>query len=120
MESGLIVDEGEDGLWKIITGDEKQYAWTGPHYPNSSTDFNSQDTSYTKHCGATGCLFNLLEDPSEKQDQSWAFPGKANEMVKKVEQLELTAFNPHRGTTDPRACEAALGRWVGFWGYWIE
>lgn len=39
---GLIVDEGEDGLWKLLTGDEKQYVWTGPHYPNSSTDFDSQ------------------------------------------------------------------------------
>lgn len=39
---GLIVDEGADGLWKLITGDENQYVWTGPHYPNSSTDFDSQ------------------------------------------------------------------------------
>ena len=40
-------------------------------------------------------------DPSEKQDQSWAFPSKAKDMVRKIEQLELSAFNPHRGNTDP-------------------
>lgn len=117
---GLIVDEGDDGLWKLITGDEKQYVWTGPHYPNSSTDFNSQDPVYTKHCGNTGCLFNLEADPFEKEDLAWAFPEKAQQMVARIEELERSAFNPDRGTTDPRACEAALGRWQGFWGYWLE
>lgn len=27
-----------------------------------------------------------------------------------------TAFNPHRGTTNPAACRKALGPYGGFWG----
>ena len=56
----------------------------------------------------------------EKEDLAWAFPAKAKKMVARVEELERSAFNPHRGATDPRACEAALERWHGFWGYWLE
>ena len=51
--SAIIVDDA-DGLWKLITGDEKQYVTTGPHYPNSTTNFNSQDPQWTGHC-ANGC-----------------------------------------------------------------
>ena len=36
--SGVIVDEGETGLWKLLTGDVQQDMYTGPHYPNSSTN----------------------------------------------------------------------------------
>lgn len=52
---GLIIDEGKGGLWKLLLGDEQQYSWTGPHYPNKTTNFDSQDPIYTKHCG-NGCL----------------------------------------------------------------
>jgi hypothetical protein len=36
--NGLIVDEGANGLWKLLTGDVAQDVYTGPHYPNSTTN----------------------------------------------------------------------------------
>ena len=44
---------------------------------------------------------------------------KVKSMVAKIEAELLTAFNPHRGSTDPRACESALAR-GNFWGPFIE
>ena len=38
------------GLWKLIQGDESQYVDTGPHYPNSSTNFNSQVVVVATSC----------------------------------------------------------------------
>jgi len=59
------------------------------------------------------------EDPFEAKDVAWAFPDKVRTMISQIEALELTAFNPHRGSTDPRACERALAR-GNFWGPWLE
>ena len=36
--SGVIKDYGSEGLFKILTGDVQQDCFTGPHYPNSTTD----------------------------------------------------------------------------------
>lgn len=116
--TGLIVDEGANGLWKLMTGDEKQYVGTGPHYPNSTTDFDSQDPIFIKHCG-NGCLFNLNEDPLEKNNLAESMPEKVATLHKKLEKYEKTAFNPHRGKTDPAACQAAIHKYGGFWGPFI-
>lgn len=56
------MDQRPSGIWKLITGDEKQYCDTGPFFPNRSTDFESQ--LIVRNC-ANGCLFNLLFDPRE-------------------------------------------------------
>lgn len=60
-----------------------------------------------------------LDDPFERKDVAWAFPKKVQQMISQIEQLELSAFNPHRGSTDARACESALAR-GNFWGPWLE
>jgi arylsulfatase I/J len=46
-------------------------------------------------------------------------PSKVAELYAKIEKYETTAFNPKRGGTDPAACEAALGKYNGFWGPFI-
>ena len=113
---GLIVDEGsEGGLWKLLLGDESQYVGTGPRYPNSSTNFDSQDPVYTKHCGG-GCLFDLTKDPFEAHDVAAVFPQKVATMVRRVEELEASAFNPIRGRDDGLACQVAEHKWGDFWG----
>ena len=109
------MDEGPDsGLWKLILGDESQYIWTGPNYPNITTNFDSQNPVYTKHCG-NGCLFELRSDPFERVDLAQQEYQRVAKMTKKLEMAERTAFNPHRGRTDPRACQAARDR-GNFWG----
>ena len=62
--TGVILDDGKGHLWKLMTGDERQYIQTGPHYPNSTTgDFNSQDDKWVRHCG-DACLYELYSDPA--------------------------------------------------------
>lgn len=57
--SGVIVDEGAGGLWKLVTGAEEQYSQTGPTYPNASTTVDTRAPQFTRDCNR-GCLFNLL------------------------------------------------------------
>ena len=56
----------------------------------------------------------------EQTDLAKAQPERLARMYKKLEQYELSAFNPHRGPTDPAACKKAMGEYGGFWGWWIE
>jgi len=114
---GLISDDAR-GLWKLIIGDEAQYVGTGEFYPNSTTNFNSQDPEYIRHCG-NGCLFELNKDPLETTDLAKSMPRRVAKMRAKVEHYALSAFNPHRGREDPAACDAAENEHGGFWGPWI-
>jgi hypothetical protein len=58
--SAVIVDEGAEGMWKLLTGDVQQDMYTGPHYPNSST--NEISNNFVGHCG-NGCLYNIKVRP---------------------------------------------------------
>jgi hypothetical protein len=61
-----------------------------------------------------GCLFNVLEDPEERDDLAEVMPGKVQELLGKMRAAEAAWFNPHRGLPDPRACQVAEA--TGFWG----
>jgi arylsulfatase I/J len=111
--SAIIVDEGPNGMWKLLTGDVEQDMYTGPHYPNSTTNEISND--FVGHC-ADGCLYNLMADPLETTDLASQMPAKVAELRTKIEKYESTAFNPKRGGTDPKSCNNALGKYGGFWG----
>ena len=114
----LIVDE-ESHLWKLITGDEKQYVGTGAEYPNASTNFESQDPRYVRHCG-DGCLFDLRADPLERDDVAAAYPLTVRALTAKLAAYEASAFNPDRGKDDGTACKVGLGLYGGFWGPFLE
>ena len=115
--SGIIVDFGTKGLFKLMTGDEKQNVTTGPAFPNSTTNFESQDV--VAHCG-NGCLFELRSDPFETQDVAAQHPDVVEQLWKRLEAYASTGFNPHRGRVDPGACAAAIHKYGGFWGPWIK
>jgi hypothetical protein len=114
--SGLISDE-PSGMFKLMTGDEAQYYDTGPHFPNATTNSNSQDPKYTRACG-NGCLYELRSDPFENNDLAATMPAKVAELRGRLEAHEATAFNPHRGNVDPAACAHAIAR-GGFWGPFV-
>ena len=114
--SGVIVDEGEAGLWKLLTGTVEQAVYTGPHYPNASSSINSM--LYSSHCAA-GCLYNLRDDPLEQVDLAAQMPAKADALRAKVVAYGRSAFNPRRGKTNPAACRKALGPYGGFWGPFV-
>lgn len=51
--------------------------------------------------------------------QAAQYPERVAAMWTKLEAYEATAFNPHRGNTDPEACITAATKWGGFWGPWM-
>ena len=113
--AGLIVDEGEAGLWKLLTGDVQQAVYMGPHFPNAST--NEISAQFVGHC-ADGCLYELRGDPLERHDLA-ASPEQATRLTRmraKLMAYEATAFNPHRGAQATAACDAAFAKYGGFWG----
>ena len=113
--AGIIVVQG-DAMWKLLTGDVEQDMFTGPHYPNKTTDEISNN--FVGHC-AGGCLFNVAADPQERYDLAASMPDKVAELYAMVVAHEATAFNPIRGKTDPQSCISALGEYKGFWGPFI-
>ena len=66
-----------------------RYYSTGPHYPNASTNTDSQAAAYTKHCG-NGCLYNLRADPTERDDLAAAMPDKLGLLRQKLSVYETT------------------------------
>ena len=103
-------------MWKLLTGDVEQDMFTGPHYPNRTTDEIS--SNFVGHC-AGGCLFELEADPQERHDLAASMPDKVAELYAMVVAHEATAFNPIRGKQDPQSCTTALGEYKGFWGPFI-
>ena len=114
--SGLLVDEGSEGLWKLLTGSLEQAIYLGPHWPNRSTDVLSSRA--VQHC-ADGCLYELRGDPLETTDLAAARPAKAKALRAKLAAYERTAFNPRRGKMDPRSVATAEKTYGGFWGPWL-
>ena len=100
------------GLWKLLTGTVEQAVYLGPHWPNATTNFISGRV--VQHCG-DGCLYELRADPFEAHDLAAKMPAKVEEMRRKIEAYEATAFNPHRGGIDKASCAAAVQN-GDFWG----
>jgi hypothetical protein len=60
----------------------------------------------------------ISADPEERRDLGLepAHQQRVQHMLRAVVAERATAYNPHRGTADPRACEKATGEYNGFWG----
>ena len=106
-----------DGDYKIITGPSAQAGWTGPHYPNSTNPKGGIDAIVQCH---DGCLFNIVQDPEERNNLAESMPAKLKEMQGIFEKVNATYFNPNRGKVDPVACETAFNKYGGFWGPFID
>lgn len=52
------------GEYKILTGDVKSAGWTGPTYPNNTHPDGGINA--IEHCGNSGCLYNIIQDPEER------------------------------------------------------
>jgi arylsulfatase I/J len=99
--------------WKIIYGSVIEDAWTGPFYPNAST--NWCDTC-PYDCGtidAPTCLFNVFKDPTEHNNAYKANPDIVTKMAARLKELEKGIFAPDRGSPDSTdACKASKDGWV--------
>ena len=101
------------GDYKILTGDNEQAGWTGPVYPNTTTP---SGISAVEHCGDSGCLYNIKNDPEERENLADKMPDILKEMQSKLKKYQASRFNPDRGKGSPTACETALKTYHGFWG----
>jgi arylsulfatase I/J len=121
--SGLIVDEGKDGLWKVLQESiVPMSGWQGPVWPNATTtEFQKQ---IDRSCGgANGCLYRIDVDPTEHKNvaQEPANAGRLKNMKQLLQRMNATTFSPDRGQVDFEAsCGAAYHKWQGFWGPFLE
>jgi arylsulfatase B len=126
--------------WKLLLGDVQMGGWQGPRFPNASTDthcFDALSVLASKepipcapaclciaHCGSTGCLFNLEDDPTEHTDVAEREPAMARRLLTRARALNSTTlapahgglYNPDRGVRQAAACKQAQGANSGFWG----
>jgi len=106
------------GEWKILVGPVDQNGWTGPIFPNITTNWISGNS--IAHCGLIGCLFNIYNDPTEHFDVGDANPDIRTKLRNRLAELEKTVFSPTRGPVDPAACDAALNKYGRYWGPWLQ
>jgi len=120
-DAALIV-----GRYKLIVGNISQASWCGPTYPNRSHPWDtwktievcSQPASSTTPA-KVGCLFNIYDDPEERNDLAIAQAKRARVMYDRLVELDATVFNPDRGAPDVSgACEQVTAN-NGFFGPWL-
>ena len=65
--NGLISEDEDGNLYKLLTGAIQESGWTGPHYPNSSTDtccFHHHASGYYGPGNARGRFSDRQNQPS--------------------------------------------------------
>ena len=82
-------------------------------YPNTT---KKSGISAVEHCGDTGCLYNIQEDPEERVNLADKMPDVLKDMQMKLEKYSSSRFNPDRGNTWPGACDCAMKTYNGYWG----
>ena len=115
FDGGVL--QTNDGM-KLLTGQVSDAVWTGPLYPNSTTDYGNQ--SGTVGDCSHGCLYNVSDataDIGEHVDLAGlpAYAGVHARMVARLKALRGTGWSPKRDkSTVPDMC--AKARATG--GYW--
>ena len=111
--------------WKLLLGPPdklytvEQYVMTGPNWPNVSSHL--VPLLHPKTCGRNverGCLFNVFEDPSERNNRAMENATLFAELLARVDAVQKSTevYSPIRGTPDPRACAVAGTKYGGYWG----
>jgi len=129
---GGLIWQRHGKLYKLLIGAANkdfvvlQDVQTGPLYPNNSFGVNGTppifSQLYGRRCDRSlrhGCLFELVSDPTEQTSLAEEDPVLFRAMLRRVDELQLTVFSPDRGSTDPGACEKAMGDYGGYWGPWL-
>ena len=102
------------GDYKILIDTINDAGWTGQVYPNETHPDGG--ITAVKHCGQSGCLYNIKTDPEERHNLAQMMPNKLNEMRTNLEKYRDSHFDPDRGGIWPGACDTALKKYGGFWG----
>ena len=105
------------GDYKILVGTIDQAGWTGPVYPNIT---KPSGINATEHCGETGCLYNIKDDPEERVNLASKMPDVIQKLQKSLAKYSASRFNPDRGKAWPGACSTAIKKYGGYWGPFIQ
>jgi len=113
--------DGEKGGWngalisgdlKIILGIQSYGFWTGPVYPNATTNHSAE---HSFNCNE-GCLFNITQDPSEYTDLASTKPIELAAMQALFRERNKTMFETPKRGTDMTTCQAFVAKHHGFVG----
>lgn len=111
------------GQYKLLTGQQIEATWSGPQYPNASSPASPVDPGPTMDC-KQGCLFDVLNDPTEHVDIAAQHPGIVTSMTARLQTL-VKGFYTNNDTfanacpsniTMPCACWKAVNYWGGYFG----
>uniref|UniRef100_A0A7S3YS59 Sulfatase N-terminal domain-containing protein n=2 Tax=Lotharella globosa TaxID=91324 RepID=A0A7S3YS59_9EUKA len=90
-----------DGL-KLLIGDHAQAQWTGPQYPNRTSQHSScfkydmKTASCVLAC-EPACVFNVTEDPQERRNIANELPAEViQDLLQRVEEGHKGSFFPSR------------------------
>eukprot|EP00039_Didymoeca_costata_P004959 m.77237 g.77237 ORF g.77237 m.77237 type:complete len:548 (-) comp12611_c0_seq1:71-1714(-) len=117
LVGGLI-----QGDYKLLVGskDELQfiemYVQTGPSWPNDTSHLVPE--AHPKLCGRSpnnGCLFNIKEDPTERNNLANTQQAIFKSMLARIEELQQRVYSPKRGSKNPQACKVASAQ-HDYWG----
>ena len=108
------------GEYKLIVGMQGYAFWQGPVYPNASTT-NAARKKFEKFfdCGA-GCLFNIMDDPSETNNLADAMPSKRDALWKRYVELNATQFDAPKLNVNANECNAYRTAHGGSVGPYIQ
>jgi len=102
------------GNYKLLTGGDNTYAvWTGPVYPNRTS--NLKQLNEKLHCHH-GCLFDVVNDPSERNDISKQNPNIVLQMQQALFRARQFFYQNQEkgpnycGTHDDASCFCSLSK----------
>jgi len=103
------------GRYKLLLGEMPYSAWQSESFPNTST----HTIGDIKQNCTDGCLFDIINDPSEYNDIASLYPNIAAQLVLRSKQIFATVYNPKRGDPQKAACEV-IAQNGGYYAPWIN
>jgi len=111
-DNGAIIS----GNYKLIMGVQSYGFWTSLNYPNASTNHSVEETV---DCGQ-GCIFDIVQDPSEYVDLAATMPAKLAELQGLWQKRNATKWNPETMAVDTEKCDAYAAAHWGFLGPYLS
>ncbi|KAH8053087.1 sulfuric ester hydrolase [Aureococcus anophagefferens] len=105
------------GRYKVVFNTQSPAIWNGPEYPNGT-----KPAPISTDCGASGCLFDVVGDPSEYVDLAAELPDVLANLTARWKAAAATADQtPYVGgamnCSAPRVKAMLAG---GFWTPWTD
>ena len=94
---------------KVLTGG---LAWSS--WPTAIAPGPGNGPPNVAHNCSPACLFDVLADPSEREDLAAARPAETAAMLARLQQLNAGVFSPDRGHGDDKTACAAAAAAGGF------